>query len=84
MLILTEASKETARQRAEDIRQRVKGLEVRHLDMALGPLTVSLGVAIHPAHGRTRMEILAAADAALHKAKEGGRNKAVIAEISPR
>jgi diguanylate cyclase (GGDEF)-like protein len=83
VLILTEASKETAAQRAEDIRQRVKGLEVSYLDMALGPLTVSLGVAIHPAHGRTRAEILAAADAALYKAKEGGRNQAVIAEISP-
>ena len=84
VLILTEASKETAVQRAEDIRQRVMGLEVRYLDAALGPLTVSLGVAIHPVHGRTRVEILAAADAALYKAKEGGRNQAVIAEISPR
>ena len=84
MLILTEASGETAWQRAEDIRRRVKGLDVRYLDTALGPLTVSLGVAIHPAHGRTRTEILAAADAALYKAKEGGGNKAVIAEISPR
>jgi diguanylate cyclase (GGDEF)-like protein len=84
VLILTEASKETAYQRAENIRQRVEGLEVRYLDMALGPLTISLGVAIHPAHGRTRTEILAAADAALYKAKEGGRNRAVIAEVSPR
>ena len=84
VLILTEASKETAWQRAEDIRQRVKGLEVRYLDTSLGPLTVSLGVAIHPTHGRTRTAILAAADAALYKAKEGGRNKVVVAEISPR
>lgn len=84
VLILTEASKETATQRAEDIRQRVKALEVRSLDVALGPLTVSLGVAIHPAHGRTRAEILAAADAALYRAKEGGRDQAVIAEVNPR
>jgi diguanylate cyclase (GGDEF)-like protein len=79
VLILTEAFEETARQRAEDIRQRVKSLDVHHLDMALGPLTVSLGVAIHPAHGRTRDEILAAADAALYKAKEGGRDQVVTA-----
>jgi diguanylate cyclase (GGDEF)-like protein len=84
VLILTEASAETAAQRAEDIRQRVKALEVRYIDAALGPLTVSLGVAVHPAHGRTRMEILAAADAALYKAKEGGRDQVVIAEITPR
>ncbi|HYW82398.1 MAG TPA: diguanylate cyclase, partial [Spirochaetia bacterium] len=32
VLILTEASRDTAWQRAEDIRQRVKGLEVRYLD----------------------------------------------------
>ncbi|MGD0724146.1 MAG: diguanylate cyclase [Spirochaetia bacterium] len=84
VLILTEASGDIATQRAEDIRQRVKALEVRYLDAALGPLTVSLGVAVHPAHGRTRMEILAAADAALYKAKEGGRDQVVIAEITPR
>ncbi len=84
VLILTEASKDAATQRAEDIRQRVKSLEVRHLDAPLGPLTVSLGVAIHPAHGRTRAEILAAADGALYKAKEGGRDQVVLSQITPR
>lgn len=79
VLILTEASEETATQRAEDIRNRVKALEVRFFDRTLGPLTVSLGVAIHPAHGRTRTEILASADAALYKAKEGGRDRVVLA-----
>jgi diguanylate cyclase (GGDEF)-like protein len=80
VLILPEAFQDAAVQRAEDIRQRVKSLEVRYLDSSLGPVTVSLGVAIHPSHGRTRTDILAAADAALYKAKERGRDQVVAAE----
>jgi diguanylate cyclase (GGDEF)-like protein len=79
LLILPEATLEAGMRRAEDLRERVKSLEVRYLETALGPLTISLGVAIFPDNGRTREELLAAADAALYAAKEGGRDRVVAA-----
>jgi diguanylate cyclase (GGDEF)-like protein len=79
VLILPDATEEVAAKRAEDIRQRASSLELRHQEDALGPITVSLGVAIHPTHGRSRTEILAAADAALYAAKAAGRNQVAIA-----
>ena len=42
--------------------------------------TLSLGIAEAPRHGRTVTSLLAAADAALYKAKRGGRNSAEVAD----
>jgi diguanylate cyclase (GGDEF)-like protein len=79
VLIMPEASEEAASRRAEDLRSRVHEMEVRHLDTVLGPVSLSLGVGLYPYHGRTRDSLLAAADEALYKAKQGGRDRVVIA-----
>jgi diguanylate cyclase (GGDEF)-like protein len=79
VLILPDAAGEGALQRAEDIRQKVQGLDVRYLDTPLGQITVSLGVATWPGNGRARAEILSAADAALYRAKGEGRNRVIAA-----
>lgn len=42
-------------------------------------VTISLGIASAPEHGRTIKELVGAADAALYRAKEGGRNRVVAA-----
>jgi two-component system cell cycle response regulator len=39
------------------------------------PITISAGVACHPGHGSTVRELVAAADLALYRAKQGGRNR---------
>ncbi len=75
VLILPDAGEEVAVQRAEDIRQHAQALDVRSQDRQLGRVTVSLGVAVHPVHGRTRADLLAAADSALYRAKEAGRDR---------
>ena len=80
VLILPEASEGAARQRAEDLRERAHRMEVRHLDTVLGPVSISLGVGMYPDHGRTPRPLLASADAALYRAKEGGRDRVVIAQ----
>ncbi len=43
-------------------------------------MTISAGIAIYPADGRTEKELVEAADKALYKAKESGKNKIVVAE----
>jgi diguanylate cyclase (GGDEF)-like protein/putative nucleotidyltransferase with HDIG domain len=49
------------------------------------PMTVSIGVASFPAHGSTRDELLACADAAMYASKRGGKNRVSIAgDDSPR
>jgi diguanylate cyclase (GGDEF)-like protein/putative nucleotidyltransferase with HDIG domain len=43
------------------------------------PLTVSIGVASFPAHGSTRNELLACADAAMYASKRRGKNRVSVA-----
>ena len=80
ILIMPEASLEAAHQRAELLRQGSKGLRVRDADKSFGGITLSLGVAIYPQHGRTMDTLLRAADAALYRAKQEGRDRVAVAE----
>jgi diguanylate cyclase (GGDEF)-like protein len=82
VLILPEATEEVAARRAEDMRGRAREMDVRHLETVVGPVSVSLGVGLYPDHGRTREELLAAADAALYEAKGAGRDRVVVARIA--
>ncbi len=82
VLILPEATEEAAVRRAEDLRSRVREIGVRHLDAVLGPVSISLGVGLYPDHGRTRDELLAAADSALYRAKAEGRDRVVVAQTA--
>lgn len=43
-----------------------------------GQMSISLGVATYPEDGHTLQELLAAADLALYRAKEQGRNRTVV------
>ncbi|MGH8727494.1 MAG: diguanylate cyclase [Burkholderiales bacterium] len=78
LLIMPEASLDLARQRAEQLRQEVKGLTVQHEGNALGTVTLSLGVAAFPQHGATVNDLLRAADAALYSAKQEGRDRVAV------
>jgi diguanylate cyclase (GGDEF)-like protein len=74
-LLLPEAPLPIAYQRAENILDTVRRLQLKHRGQVLGAITVSLGVAAFPKHGETPEALIRAADRALYQAKEGGRNK---------
>ncbi len=71
-----------AMQIAEEIRSAVKGLGMKHKKSVVCPyVTLSLGVAsVLPAYGGSASPILliAAADKALYKAKEHGRDRVIL------
>jgi hypothetical protein len=74
---------EDTRRRAEELRTSFQQLSIKHRDIVLGKVTLSLGVASLPEHGTTPAELLTAADGALLRAKAEGRDRVLIAEISP-
>ena len=82
MLIMPDASLETAHQRAEQLRQATSQLRLQGVTQFLETITLSIGVAMYPEHGRTIEIVLRAADSALYRAKREGRNRVVIAEKS--
>jgi diguanylate cyclase (GGDEF)-like protein len=79
-LILPDASLDATRERAEQLREAVKELNVLHRGGSLGPVTLSLGVAVFPDHGSTGEAVLLAADGALYRAKHAGRDRVVVAQ----
>lgn len=64
--------------RADAIRAQIAALNVKHDGKALGPVTISIGLATAPDHGRID-DLIATADAALLRAKRQGRNRVEIA-----
>jgi len=80
VIILPMADARASQARAERIRSKIRDLSAMHQGKALGIITVSIGVAELPEHGTTPKELLAAADAALYRAKRGGRDRVEAAD----
>jgi diguanylate cyclase (GGDEF)-like protein len=74
LIIMPEAPVEIAVQRGRQLRDKVRG----QLLVKGQPVTISVGVAIFPAHGATPESVIAAADSALYQAKDAGRDQVVV------
>lgn len=79
-VILQDVSPEAVHERAEKIRQAAQQMRVAHGEQVLEGITLSLGVAVFPANGATPERVLQAADLALYRAKQDGRNRVCVAE----
>jgi len=75
VVILPGADLDAAARRAEELRSKVEGIVVRYLEKDLPRITVSIGVAAFPGAGDNPQAVLKAADEALYRAKERGRNR---------
>jgi len=79
VVILPTADLESSRARGERLRLKMRELTIMYHGKSLGMVTISVGVAAFPEHGRSPKELMAAADAALYQAKRGGRDRVVVA-----
>ncbi len=67
---------------AERVRAAVEAIDIEGAAaQPLGCISVSVGVATFPTHGRTMEELVGAADAALYQSKQGGRNRVTEAAL---
>jgi diguanylate cyclase (GGDEF)-like protein len=78
-MILPEASLEATRERAEMLREAAKAAIAQFRGNPLDTVTLSVGVASFPEKGSTVEGLLRAADSALYRAKEQGRDRVVVA-----
>ena len=65
------------RKRAEQLCREIAQLKLHYQDQPLGTITISLGIACFPEHGRTGEALVQRADASLYRAKAEGRNRVV-------
>jgi diguanylate cyclase (GGDEF)-like protein len=78
LLIMPEISLEIAKYRAEELRVMIKELRISYQKILL-TITVSIGIALFPTHGNNLNDVIHTADAALYRAKKGGRDRVEIA-----
>lgn len=79
LLLLPEASLEITQQRAEQLRQNIKQLNIEYSRQTLHSITISCGVASFSEHGLTGKALIRAATKALNLAKEQGCDRLVTA-----
>jgi diguanylate cyclase (GGDEF)-like protein len=77
LLVLPETEAEGAGQVSERIRDHLSQTK-----LAVGRITLSIGIAEFPAHGDSAEAIIASADAAMYQAKRAGRNRIASAPRS--
>jgi len=83
VLIMIDTTARAVWERAEALRAGVQALAIEHDGRTIGPITLSIGVAMIPDHARDGQAALKAADAALYRAKQGGRNRVVASDAVP-
>lgn len=80
-LLLRDASSAVAAHKLEHIAARYRQLLIQQTPHSLSGCTFSAGIAEYPRHGAGRHELLMRADSALYLAKQGGRDRAMIAPL---
>jgi diguanylate cyclase (GGDEF)-like protein/PAS domain S-box-containing protein len=77
VLVMPNIGIEKATERAEDLHITINALNIPYGIFNL-TTTISMGIAWYPAHGKTKEELMRAADRAMYVAKNTGRNRVVI------
>ncbi|MBP8047134.1 MAG: diguanylate cyclase [Anaerolineales bacterium] len=79
VLVMPDSSIMDTQQRVEQIRVLLE--ELQHIQggqQSLETITLSAGIAYMPDHGTTEIDLMKAADEAMYRAKQEGRNRVVV------
>lgn len=79
MVLLCDSNCDGAEPRLEQLREQIGAMRLNHAAQQLPPPTVSIGLAAFPDHAHDSNGLIEAADAALYRAKDGGRNRVCVA-----
>jgi diguanylate cyclase (GGDEF)-like protein len=79
-VVLAETDLQHGLERAEKLRVTIRETNLTHLGQTLPGPSASFGVATYPQHGTSAAEVLKAADQALYRAKQSGRDRVCGAE----
>lgn len=79
VVIMPGASTGVAQRRAEQFRANIERLKIPVEGQIIDSVSLSIGVATFPEHGKTEDTLIGAADQALHQAKAAGRNQVMLA-----
>ena len=79
MVIMPETTLDVAQQRSEQIREQFHDMKFIYDNIIIKNISLSIGVATYPAHGKSAEEIFSCADRALYQAKTAGRNQVITA-----
>jgi diguanylate cyclase (GGDEF)-like protein len=82
VLVLPGATLEQTRDRAEELCRALAAIEVLFHGKTIGPITMSMGIAVFPQHGSSPEAVIRQADRAMYRAKQAGRDRIVIADTS--
>lgn len=79
-IVMPGSNARNASDRLEQLCSRISRLELVFRDRPLPAVTLSVGVAEAPLHGKTSAQLLHAADVALYQAKAQGRDRIVVSD----
>lgn len=75
LIVMPDSGIREAIPRLEEVTRRIRGLNLQLGSVTLPPVTVSIGVAEFPRHGRDMDSLVRAADQAMYQAKTSGRDR---------
>jgi diguanylate cyclase (GGDEF)-like protein/PAS domain S-box-containing protein len=79
VILMAESNIEDTFKRADKLREDTKNIRAYVNGQLLPPVSMSMGIAEYPTHGKNVDDLLHIADTALYRAKQEGRDKVIIA-----
>jgi diguanylate cyclase (GGDEF)-like protein/PAS domain S-box-containing protein len=75
IIILPDTALQESQKVAEKLRRTIHHIRFKHLGQNLREISISIGLASCPEHGRSTEKLIQAAEQALYRAKEAGRDR---------